>query len=83
MKVKMLREKFGKLSLTAQSDVKGTGDAPGAGALKQGLDLVVGQSEMVTEKQPSPTEEARWDQREQLGMKTQKEEKIPGRTCFT
>ena len=66
-----------------RSDVKGTGDAAGAGALKQDLDLVVGQSEMVTEKQPSPTEEARWDQREQLGMKTKKEEEIPERTCFT
>ena len=54
--------------LSAQSDVKGKGDA---GALKQDLGLVVGQSEMVTEKQPSPTEEARWDQREQFGMKTQ------------
>ena len=50
--------------LSAQSDVKGTGDAPGAGALKQDLDLGVGQLEMATEKQPSPTEEARWDQRE-------------------
>ena len=59
MKVEMLRDKFGKLSLSAQSDVKGTGDAPGVGALKQDLDLGVGQSEMVTEKQPSPTEEAR------------------------
>ena len=50
--------------LSAQSDVKGTGDAPGVGALKQDLDLGVGQSEMATEKQPSPTEEAMWDQRE-------------------
>lgn len=58
MKVKMLREKSGKLSLTVTSDVKGTGDAAGAGALKQDLDLVVGQSEMVTAKQPRPTEEA-------------------------
>ena len=38
---------------------------------------------MVTEKQPSPTEEARWGLREQLGMKTQKEGEIQGRTCFT
>ena len=37
---------------------------------------------MVTEKQPSPTEEARWGLREQLGMKTQKEGEIQGRTCF-
>ena len=58
MKVEMLRDKFGKLSLSAQSDVKGTGDAPGMGALKQDLDLVVGQSEMVTENQPGPTEDA-------------------------
>ena len=50
--------------LSAQSDVKGPGDALGAGALKQDLGLVVYKSEMVTEKQPSPTEEARWDQRE-------------------
>ena len=54
----MLRDKFGKLSLSAQSDVKGAGDAPGVGALKQDLDLVVGQSEMVTENQPDPTEDA-------------------------
>ena len=46
--------------LSAQSDVKGTGDAPGVGALKQDLDLVVGQSEMVTENQPGPTEDASW-----------------------
>ena len=56
----MLRDKFGKLSLSAQSDVKGAGDAPGVGALKQDLDLVVGQSEMVTENQPGPTEDASW-----------------------
>ena len=31
---------------------------------------------MVTEKQPSPTEEARWTQKEKLGRKTQKEEEI-------
>jgi len=30
------------------------------GALKQDLDLVVGQSEMVTENQPGPTKDASW-----------------------
>ena len=84
MKVKMPRANSGNWTwLSAQSDVKGTGDAPGADALKQDLDLVVGQSEMVTEKQPCPTEEARWDMREQLGMKKQKEREIQESTCFT
>ena len=66
------KRQFGEMEawLSAQTDVKGRGDAAGVDALQQDLDLVVGQSEMVTEKQPSPTEETRWDLREQLGMKT-------------
>ena len=68
--------------LPALADVKGKGGVPGVGILKQDLDLVVGQSEVVTGNQPSPTEEARWDLREQLGMKIQKEEEIQESTCF-
>ena len=37
---------------------------------------------MVTRNQPSPKEESSWDLREQLGMKTQKEEEIQKSTCF-
>ena len=44
----MLRQIWETAWLSAQSDVKGKGDA---GALKQDLGLVVGQSEMVTENQ--------------------------------
>lgn len=41
------------------------------GALKQNLDLAVGQSDTVPGNQPSPTGETRWDLREQLGMSAQ------------
>ena len=54
-----------------------------AGAVKRDLDLVVGQSEMVTEKQPSTTRETRWDLREQLGVKKQKDGEIQESFCFT
>ena len=37
---------------------------------------------MVARNQPSPQEESRWDLREQLGLKTQKEEEIQESTCF-
>ena len=50
--------------------------------LRRSLGLVVGQSVMVTRNQPSPKEESSWDLREQLGMKTQKEEEIQKSTCF-
>ena len=83
MKVKMLRDKFGKLSLTVRTEwSKGNRKCTRAGALRQNLHLVAGQSEMVTEKYPNPTEETRWDLREKLGMMTQKEEEIQQSTCF-
>ena len=37
---------------------------------------------MVARNQPSPQEESRWDLREQLGLKTQKEEEIQESACF-
>ena len=83
MKVKMLRDKFGKLSLTVRTEwSKGNRKCTRAGALRQNLHLVAGQSEMVTEKYPNPTEETRWDLREKLGMMTQKEEEIQQSTYF-
>ena len=68
--------------LSTLTGVKGKGDAARVGALKQNLDLAVGQSDTVPGNQPSPTGEARWDLREQLGMSAQKEEEIQESTCF-
>ena len=78
------KRQFGEMEawLSAQTDVKGRGDAAGVDALQQDLDLVVGQSDVVTGNQPSPTGEARWDLREELGMNTQKEEEIQESSCF-
>ena len=78
------KRQFGEMEawLSAQTDVKGRGDAACVDALQQDLDLVVGQSQKCDWEATKPNRGSKVRPEEQLGTKTQKEEEIQESTCF-